>query len=73
MREFYINVNSIEKVKDFCEKANRVECDIELYCGKYVIDAKSIMGIFSLNISKPLKMVVNSDNVDISELFPYIV
>lgn len=73
MKEFYINVNSIEKVKDFCEKANRVECDIELYSGKYVIDAKSLMGIFSLNISKPLKMVVNSDNVDISELFPYIV
>lgn len=72
MREFYININSIEKVKTFCEEANKVECDIELYCGKYVIDAKSIMGIFSLNISKPLKMVVNSDNVDITNLYPFI-
>ena len=43
-----ISLNSIEKVKSFVNEINKYECDYDLISGRYIIDAKSIMGIFSL-------------------------
>ena len=64
MKTFNINLKSINDVKDFVNFANRYEFDIDLTSGRYVVDAKSIMGIFSLDLSKPIKVEVRADDSD---------
>ncbi len=61
MKEYTVKLNSINEVKEFVALTNRCAFDVDLMSGKYVIDAKSIMGIFSLDLSKPLKMIVHAD------------
>lgn len=61
MKEYTVKLNSINEVKEFVALTNRCAFDIDLMSGKYVIDAKSIMGIFSLDLAKPLKMTVHAD------------
>lgn len=53
-KEFYVNLSSIRRVKDFVKITNEFDCDIDIISGRYVIDGKSIMGIFSLNLLEPL-------------------
>ncbi len=55
-----VSLNSIEKVKRFVEIINQYDSDFDLVSGRYVIDAKSIMGIFSLDLSKPLDLSIHS-------------
>ncbi len=55
-----VSLNSIEKVKRFVEIINQYDSDFDLVSGRYVIDAKSIMGIFSLDLSKPLDLTIHS-------------
>ncbi len=76
MKTVQISLNSIDKVKTFVNTINTLDCDFDLISGRYVIDAKSIMGIFSLDLSKPIDLAIHSeDNLDsILELLkPYIV
>ena len=56
-----ILIDTIDKVKRFVSKVAGFEGDLDLSTGRYVIDAKSIMGIFSLDISAPLDLVVYDD------------
>ena len=49
-----ISLNSIDKVKSFCNDIAKFDAEFDLVSGLYVIDAKSIMGIFSIDISKPI-------------------
>ena len=53
MKTVQISLNSIDKVKSFVNAITQYEYDFDLISGRYVIDAKSIMGIFSLDLSKP--------------------
>ncbi len=62
MKTFEIMLDSIGDVKDFVNMVNRYSCDIDLVSGRYVVDAKSIMGIFSLDLAKPIKVEVHSDD-----------
>ena len=62
MKTFNILLKSINDVKDFVNMANKYEFDIDLTSGRYVVDAKSIMGIFSLDLSKSIKVEVQSDD-----------
>lgn len=64
MKSVKISLNSIDKVKAFVNEVTKFESDFDLVSGRYVIDAKSIMGIFSLDLSKPIKMEIHSDNCD---------
>jgi len=64
MRTFNIMLHSITDVKNFVNIVNKYDFDIDLSSGRYVVDAKSIMGIFSLDLSKPIKVEVHSDNCD---------
>lgn len=64
MKAVEISLNSIDKVKTFVNLINRYDYDFDLVSGRYVIDAKSIMGIFSLDLSKPIKVEVHSDDCD---------
>ena len=56
MQVFNIMLNSINDVKEFVNIVSKYDFDIDLTSGRYVVDAKSIMGIFCLNLSKPIKL-----------------
>ena len=77
MKTVDISLNSIDKVKSFVNLINRFDYDFDLVSGRYVIDAKSIMGIFSLDLSKPIALNIYADdkNIDeiLNELAPYLV
>lgn len=71
-----ISLNSIDKVKNFVNTVSSFDTDFDLVSGRYVIDAKSIMGIFSLDLSKPIDLTIHSSD-DIHEILralsPYII
>ena len=76
MEEIRIFLGTIERVKNFVNEVSHLECDVDIVSGRYVIDAKSIMGIFSLDISKPIDLNIhNADNLDeiMEQLQPYLV
>ena len=58
MTTFNIMLDSINSVKSFVNIVSKYDFDIDLTSGRYVVDAKSIMGIFSLDLSKPIKVEV---------------
>ena len=65
MKTLQISLNSIDKVKSFVNDITRFENDFDLVSGRYVIDAKSIMGIFSLDLSKPIDLNIHAEeNID---------
>ncbi len=61
MLEKTIILKSFEDVKKFVDIANEKSYDIELLSGKYIVNAKSIMGVFSLDLTKPIVMVAHTD------------
>lgn len=71
MQSIMISLNSIDKVKHFVNIITQYDGDFDLSSGRYVIDAKSIMGIFSLDLSKPLKLDIHNDAI-VEELKPLI-
>ena len=76
MKTVQISLNSIDKVKSFVNAITQFEFDFDLVSGRFVIDAKSIMGIFSLDLSKPIELVIHAeDHLDeiMDILKPYIV
>ena len=60
MKTVMISLNSIDKVKSFVNDISRFDYDFDLVSGRYVIDAKSIMGIFSLDLSKPIELNIHA-------------
>ena len=76
MKTVMISLNSIDKVKSFVNDLSRFDYDFDLVSGRYVIDAKSIMGIFSLDLSKPIELNIHAgegaEDV-LAVLKPYIV
>lgn len=64
MKTVQISLNSIDKVKSFVNDLTKYDYDFDLVSGRYVIDAKSIMGIFSLDLSKPLELRINSSDAN---------
>ena len=76
MKTVQISLNSIDKVKSFVNDITKFNNDFDLVSGRYVIDAKSIMGIFSLDLSKPIELTIHeSDEMDeiLKALQPYVV
>ena len=61
MKTVKISLNSIDKVKSFVNDITKFEYDFDLVSGRYVIDAKSIMGIFSLDLSKPIDLNIHTE------------
>ena len=70
MKTVQISLNSIDKVKSFVNDITKFDSDFDLVSGRYVIDAKSIMGIFSLDLSKPINLNIHGDedNAEIMEV-----
>lgn len=61
MKTVNISLNSIDKVKSFVNEISKFDAEFDLVSGRYVIDAKSIMGIFSLDLSKPIALNVHAE------------
>ena len=77
MKTVQISLNSIDKVKSFVNAITQFDYDFDLISGRYVIDAKSIMGIFSMDLSKPVEFRVLETHEKLSQIedaiAPYIV
>ena len=75
MKSVKILLSMAESVKMFVGIVSKYPYDIDLRSGRFVIDAKSLLGIFSLDLSKPIVLEIYSDNCDdhLAELKEYIV
>ena len=74
MKKCVIQLLSIKDVRQFVDAVTKYDVEIDLSSGRYVVDAKSIMGIFSLDLSKPIMVEIHSETCDdlYNELKPYI-
>lgn len=68
MKTVQISLNSIDKVKTFVNEINKFDFDFDLVSGRYVIDAKSIMGIFSLDLSKTIDLNIHAEGCKLDEV-----
>ena len=77
MKTVIISLNSIEKVKSFVNDITKFDFDFDLVSGRYVSDAKSIMGIFSLDLSKPIDLNIHAPEEHLDEIMktlePYVI
>lgn len=75
MKTVNIKLSTIEDVKNFVNAVTLFNGDADLSSGRYVVDAKSIMGIFSLDLANPITLTIHSDNADelIGKLGNYLV
>ena len=64
MKTVNMKLETINDVKEFVNTVSRYDFDVDLISGRYAVDAKSIMGIFSLDLSKPIKVEIHSDDCD---------
>ena len=76
MKTIQISLDSIDKVKSFVNAVNRLDGEFDLVSGRYIVDAKSIMGIFSLDLSRPIELQIHSSagNEQVMKVLkPYLV
>ena len=77
MKTVKISLNSIDKVKSFVNDITKYDYDFDLVSGRYVIDSKSIMGIFSLDLSKDIDLNIHAEGEEaenvLQVLKPYLV
>lgn len=67
MNSVNIRLSTIADVRDFVNIVSKSDVDIDLKSGRYVVDGKSIMGIFSLDLLSPIELTAHTD--DTAELF----
>ena len=74
MKSVNIKLSLAENVKSFVNVVNRYPYDVDLRAGRHVVDAKSILGIFSLDWSKPVTMEIYSEDCEdlLNEIKPFI-
>ncbi len=72
-----VSLDSIDKIKSFVNTVSAYPFDFDLASGRYIVDAKSIMGIFSLDLSEPIALNIHAAEEDAGELIeklsPYLV
>ncbi|MCM1087692.1 MAG: HPr family phosphocarrier protein [Muribaculaceae bacterium] len=77
MKSYLLDLNSIERVKGFVSVIGNMEGYFDLVSGRYVVDAKSIMGIFSMDLSNPVEFRILETNENVPEIekaiAPYLV
>lgn len=62
MKSVTVMLNTISDVKNFVNIVTKYDFDVDLISGRYAVDAKSIMGIFSLDMSKPIKLEAHTED-----------
>ena len=72
MKTVQISLNSIDKVKSFVNEISKFDFDFDLVSGRYVIDAKSIMGIFSLDLSKNIDLNIHADGSTLDQVMDVV-
>ena len=74
MKSIPIKLRFAEEVKTFVNIVNRYPFDMDLRAGRHVVDAKSILGIFSLDLSKPITLEIYADDCDdlMSDIKPFL-
>lgn len=65
MKEVKIKLTNVQDIREFVNQVILADYDVDLIQGRYVIDAKSIMGIFSLDLLSPIDLVAHSENADV--------
>ena len=77
MQKIQITLSSIQDIRKFVNEVTLLDYEVDLEQGRYIVDAKSIMGIFSLDLTKEIKAEIVTDNGDadalVEELKPFIV
>ena len=73
MKSIQISLQMASSVQEFVNIVQKYAFEIDLRCDRYVVDAKSILGIFSLDLSKPINVEIHSDDCEelIKELKPF--
>lgn len=64
MKEMKVMLSNIQDIREFVNQVILVDYEVDLIQGRYVIDAKSIMGIFSLDLLSPITLVAHSENTE---------
>ena len=74
MKSVQVRLSLVENVNAFVNIVGRYPFDMDLRAGRHVVDAKSILGIFSLDLSKPITLEIYSDDCDalLSEIKPFL-
>ena len=62
MQELKVSLTTVDQVKSFCDICNDYSFEVDLFAGKYVVNAKSIMGILSLDLSRPVYLKANCES-----------
>ena len=62
MHKMFIRLSTIEDIRNFSAAVIAFDYDIDLHSGRYLVDAKSIMGIFSLDLLNPIELVAHTDS-----------
>ena len=74
MKTCMIRLSTIQDVRNFVDIVTAANTDVDLSSGRYVVDAKSIMGIFSLDLLKPIQLTAHDEDPTLFErLKPFIV
>lgn len=66
-KRIWANLNSIDRVKAFIAMTNQLSCEIDVCSGRYVVDGKSIMGLFSIDLSVPVELVVHGTPEEVAD------
>ena len=72
MKTANIRINTIEDVKNFVTTVTKCNYEVDIVSGRYAIDAKSIMGIFSLDLSKPIDLNIHADGAALDSVMEII-
>ncbi len=75
MKSATLKLSLVENVNTFVNIVSRYPFDMDLRAGRHVVDAKSILGIFSLDLSKPINLEIYSDDCDqlLEEIKPFLI
>ena len=72
MKTANIRINTIEDVKNFVTTVTKCNYEVDIVSGRYAIDAKSIMGIFSLDLSKPINLNIHAEGTTLDSILAVV-
>ena len=61
MKKVKVDLSDVSKVKDFVKKTGKIPCNMDLQSGRYTVDGKSVMGIFSLDLTEPVELTIDAE------------
>jgi len=73
MRSVYVSLPTVKAVQSFVSQISKLEGDFDLIDGRYILDAKSIMGILTLNLRQPLKLTIEKDTEETMQIIQQFV